>query len=222
MKVLVTAGGTEEPVDGVRTLTNLSTGETGAVIARHLAERGAEVLVLHARRASFEQVPVERETFVTFDDLEVALRRRLGDEDWDVVIHLAAVGDYSVASVEVDGTRVDPENDGKIGTGREVVIRLKPNPKLIDKLKGWSRNRELRVIGFKLTNTPDRVARNRQVRALLDRGTVDLVVNNDVRGISADRHQAVIWDHDGPVQETGSKNELARALFHHVAQGVTV
>ena len=83
MRVLVTAGGTEEHVDGVRRLTNLSTGATGAVIARHFAEQGAEVLLLHAERASLGDIPVERETFVTFCDLEAALRRRLAERDWD-------------------------------------------------------------------------------------------------------------------------------------------
>ena len=52
MRVLVTAGGTEEPIDGVRRLAKLSTGATGATIAAHFAERGAEVLLLHGERAA--------------------------------------------------------------------------------------------------------------------------------------------------------------------------
>ena len=111
MKILVTAGGTEEPVDGVRRLTNSSTGATGGALARHFAEGGAEVLLLHAERAPLSGIPVERETFVTFADLEAALRRILSEDRWDAVVHAAAVSDYSVASVEVDGRVVQRDKE---------------------------------------------------------------------------------------------------------------
>ena len=62
----MTAGGTEEPIDSVRSLTNTSTGATGAVLARTFIEKGAEVLLLHAERASIGEVPAWRETFVGY------------------------------------------------------------------------------------------------------------------------------------------------------------
>jgi len=213
MKILVTAGGTEEPVDGVRRLTNTSTGATGGVLARHFADCGAEVLLLHAERASLSAIEVERDTFVTFADLEVALRRHLGGRDWDAIVHLAAVSDYSVASVEVDGRLIAHGDRGKIGTGREVVIRLAPKPKLIDALNTWSRNPLIQVVGFKLTDEPDPAKRAASVRALLARGTTDLVVHNDLSEIEGEHHQAEIWTPDGPIARTNTKTELARALF---------
>lgn len=213
MRILVTAGGTEEPVDGVRRLTNTSTGATGGVLARTFAERGADVLLLHAERAPLDSIPVNRDTFVTFADLETRLRRHLGDSDWDAVIHLAAVSDYSVASLEVDGREVQPGDQGKIGSGHEVVIRLTPNPKLIDDLKRWSRNRVIRVIGFKLTNEPDESRRRSRVRALMDRGTVDFVVHNDLQEITSNHHPAEIWGPNGPMVSTATKDELAAALW---------
>ena len=131
MKILLTAGGTEEPVDGVRRLTNTSTGATGGVLARHFADHGAEVLLLHAERAPLADLDLERDTFVTFADLEAALRRHLGGHNWDAVVHLAAVSDYSVASLEVDGRPVaHGDRGGKIGSGREVVIRLIASSKI--------------------------------------------------------------------------------------------
>ena len=213
MKILITAGGTEEPVDGVRRLTNTSTGATGGVLARTFAEHGAEVLLLHAARAPLESVAVERDTFVTFDDLEKALRRHLGAFDWDAIVHLAAVSDYSVASIEVDGRSVPHGDQGKIGSGHGVVIRLNPNPKLIDSLKTWSRNKAIRVIGFKLTNDPDDADRAARVRALLDRSAVDFVVHNDLGEISADGHPAEIWSRQGRLVRTATKNDLAQALW---------
>jgi phosphopantothenoylcysteine synthetase/decarboxylase len=219
LRILVTAGGTEEPVDGVRRLTNLSTGATGGVLARHFAEGGAEVLLLHAERAVPSEAPSERQTFVTFADLEAALRRILSERRWDAVVHLAAVSDYSIASVEVDGRKIPVDDHGKIGSDSEVVIRLQPNPKLIDSIKQWSRDPGPLVVGFKLTNDSDPAVREAQVRRLLDRGTTDLVVHNDLREIDDDCHRATIYDHRGPLVQTETKEQLARELFRLMTNG---
>jgi len=170
LRILVTAGGTEEPVDGVRRLTNISTGATGGVLSRFFAEAGAEVLLLHAERAPLDEIPVRQETFLSFADLSAVLRGLLEERPWDAVVHLAAVSDYSIAAIEVDGRPVAPGATGKIGTGREV-------------------------------------------QALVDRGTADLVVHNDLREIDEDRHPAVIHGPTGPLVRTETKEELARALF---------
>ena len=219
MRILVTAGGTEEPLDGVRRLTNLSTGTTGGVLARHFAGRGAEVLLLHAERASLSRSPVERKTFVTFADLEAALRQTLSERRWNAVVHLAAVSDYSVASIEVDGRIIPADDHGKIGSDREVVIRLQPNPKLIDRIKKWSLDPDTLVVGFKLTNDPDPASRDAQVRRLLDRGTTNLVVHNDLHDIDGENHLATIFDRRGPLIRTETKEQLARELFRLMMNG---
>ena len=219
MRVLITAGGTEEPVDSVRRLTNTSTGRTGGVLARHFAERGAEVLLLHAARAPLDDVPVERVTFVTFSDLAAALRRLLAGRRFDAVVHLAAVSDYAVAAVEVDGCSWNSRSRGKIGSGRDLVIRLRPNPKLIDSLREWSSNPEIRVVGFKLTDEPDAAAREAQVRDLLARSAADLVVHNDVSEIDGERHRAVVWSADGPLLAVDDTERLAAALYDLLVQG---
>jgi phosphopantothenoylcysteine synthetase/decarboxylase len=211
--VLVTAGGTEEPVDGVRMLTNTSTGATGAALARHFAENGADVLLLHAARSVLETDGLRCETFVTFADLESGLRRLLEHEHWDAVIHCAAVSDYSVVSVTIDGEDVDDPSRAKIPSGRDVIIRLSPTPKLIDLLKTWSSNPDVTVVGFKLTNDPDPNARRAHVLALLGRGTTDLVVHNDLGEIDGARHRAEIWTADEPIVRTATKDELSEALW---------
>lgn len=219
MRVIVTSGGTEEAIDGVRRITNVSTGATGAVIARTFAERGAEVLLLHAKQAKSEPAELECETFVTHADLEAGLKRHLGGRAWDAVIHVAAVSDYSIAAIEIDGVPAAHGNDGKIASGHDVVIRLKSNPKLIDGLKRWSRNGSVQVVGFKLTNTPDPAVRAADVQALLARGTTDLVVHNDLNDIEATRHPAEIWSAGGPIVRTETKEELALALFDLLRRG---
>jgi phosphopantothenoylcysteine synthetase/decarboxylase len=218
MKVLITAGGTSELLDGVRRLTNTSTGATGAVLAEAFAGLGAEVLLLHAEDARIGEMAVERESFATFADLEAALRRLLGERRWDAIVHLAAVSDYRVASMEVDGETVSPDGRGKIGTGREVVIRLAPNPKLIDSLRSWSCNPEIQVVGFKLTNDTDPASRLEQVEKLRARGVADLVVHNDASEINGHQHRATIYLPDGAVIRTDTKEELAAQLHRLLAE----
>ena len=220
MKVLITAGGSEEPIDGVRRLTNLSTGATGAALARHFAARGADVLLLHAERAAVGAMPCPCETFVTVADLEAVLRRLLARSRWDAVLHLAAVSDYAVDAVEVDGVALAPGARGKIDSGHEVVLRLRPNPKLIDGFRSWSANPTVRVVGFKLTDELDQAKREAQVQTLLARGVADLVVHNDLSEIVDGRHRASIYDRTGLLQTVETKETLARALYEWVGKGV--
>lgn len=219
MKVLITAGGTEEPLDGVRRLSNTSTGATGLALARAFADKGETVFLLHAERVQSAGAPVESETFLGFDDLAAALQRLLGERHFDAIIHLAAVSDYRLDSIEVDGEPVAPGAQGKIGSGHELLLRLVPNPKLIDRLRGWSRNPRLTVVGFKLTDHPEPAVRERKVRALLERETADLVVHNDIREIDDERHLAAIHSRRGVLATPRNKNELAAALHGLLARG---
>ncbi|HET7535081.1 MAG TPA: bifunctional phosphopantothenoylcysteine decarboxylase/phosphopantothenate--cysteine ligase CoaBC, partial [Candidatus Didemnitutus sp.] len=93
LRVLVTAGGTAEPIDGVRVLTNTSTGGTGADIATHLERRGHEVVLLRARNAARPAAPCREEQFESYAELDAALMHLLGTERFDAVIHAAAVSD---------------------------------------------------------------------------------------------------------------------------------
>jgi phosphopantothenoylcysteine decarboxylase/phosphopantothenate--cysteine ligase len=212
VKVLITAGGTAEPIDGVRRITNGSTGTTGGVIAREFSARGHHVALVHAADAPLTGTNVDREVFVTFADLENVLKRRLADERFDAVIHLAAVSDYSVASVEIDGRRLENHRGGKIESGREITIRLSPNPKLLDRLRSWSMNDSIQIVAFKLTCEPDPGARAQQVERLIDRSACDLIVQNDLSEITDHRHPAEIWTAKGPIVRTSTKPELAETL----------
>ncbi len=219
MKVLITAGGTEEPIDGVRRLTNTSSGATGGVLGRHFVGQGAEVLLLHAERSPLKDVGCRRETFVTFSDLEGALHRHLSGESWDAIVHLAAVGDYAVGSITVDGVAISVDGRGKIGSGREVILRLKANPKIIDQLRGWSLNPNITLVGFKLTDHADSDHQEKAVNALMVRARPDLVIHNDLSEIGPNRHEARFIDHAGLVARTRTKDEMARTLWKLITIG---
>ena len=138
-------------------------------------------------------LPVTTAAYRTFDELADLLERYLGGEHFDAVIHLAAVSDYRLEAIEVDGKPLAPGSRGKIGSGHDLVLRLAPNPKLIDSLRTWSQNPDLRVVGFKLTDSGDLAEREAAVKTLLDRRVAQYVVLNDIGEISDGRHPAVIY-----------------------------
>lgn len=219
MNILITAGGTEEPLDGVRCLSNRSTGSTGRAIAAHFALRSAQVTLLHAERVPVGDLPLTTASYRTFDELAALLQQLLAGEHFDAVIHLAAVGDYHLETIELNGKTLAPGSRGKIGSGHDLVLHLAPNPKLIDSLRTWSQNPALQVVGFKLTDSDDLAEREAAAKSLLGRGVADFVVLNDIGEIRDGRHPAVIHAETGVVAKTSDKNELGAALYALLAPG---
>ncbi len=219
MKVLFTSGGTEEPIDGVRRISNTSTGRTGAILASYFAEKGANVTLIRSERAqapeknNSDTPPVSELTYISYSNLSDLLHSELAREHWDAVVHLAAVSDYTVDKVSVDGKPFPPGGPGKIGTGKDVILHLKPTAKILDSLREWSCNPTIKVVGFKLTDNADKNEAEVQVRAQFDRGIVDFVVHNELRSINAERHPASFWSHEGLLKETYTKNDMAGELF---------
>lgn len=149
MRWLVTAGGTQVPIDRVRAIGNAFTGRTGAAIAAEARRRGHHVTLLtshpHTVDTSFPKGDVR--PYVTFDDLQ----RLMADSvrEFDCVVHSAAVSDYRPAGVfaSAPGTAFDPESNrwngerptlvdraaGKVKSDEsELWLRLVKTPKLID------------------------------------------------------------------------------------------
>ena len=126
--------------------------------------------------------------FRSFDDLASQLQSLLATNDYDVVIHAAAVSDFSVASVQDEEAGLQKSTSGKLSSDSELLLRLKPNPKLLDRIRTWSGNPEVRVIGFKLTDTEDLQQRVSAVKKQFDHSKVDAVVHNDLTDISDKKH----------------------------------
>ncbi|MBX3745527.1 MAG: DNA/pantothenate metabolism flavoprotein domain protein [Verrucomicrobiae bacterium] len=151
MNVLVTGGPAWEPIDGMRRLTNASTGALGARLAGALAAAGHRVTFLRGELASavVPVVPVgmlETLPFGTNDDLS----RRL--EEWPdrgaigAVFHAAALCDFRVAAARLaDGTDCAA---AKIPTrsGR-VILELEPATKVLARLRAWFPG--ARLVGWK-------------------------------------------------------------------------
>jgi phosphopantothenoylcysteine decarboxylase / phosphopantothenate---cysteine ligase len=213
LRVLVTSGGTAEPIDGVRVLTNSSTGRTGAEIAGRMAQAGHQVVLLRSPHSERAPMGCSEETYSTFSDLDAALGRILSSSSFDAVVHAAAVSDFGVAEVRVAGT-VRAVTSGKLDSDAAPVIHLRPNPKLVDGIRSRSLNPSVRVIAFKLTRGADRAEAHRAVDALMAHSGADLVVQNDLAEREGpDAFPSTIHFSDGrPPERCASRPELASAL----------
>jgi phosphopantothenoylcysteine decarboxylase/phosphopantothenate--cysteine ligase len=214
LRVLVTSGGTAEPIDGVRVLTNTSTGRTGAGIASHLARSGHEVVLLRARSATKAETGVREELFSSFAELESTLQRLLGAENFDAIIHSAAVSDFGVESVVTTGGTHLP-GAAKLESGSDpVTLRLRVLPKLVDSLKTHSRNPLLKVVAFKLTSGANPAEAAAAVQSLLQRTGADIVVHNDIsQRATGEEFPASIHKWGGTaVRHCATRTELAQVL----------
>jgi phosphopantothenoylcysteine decarboxylase / phosphopantothenate---cysteine ligase len=212
-KILVTLGGTKEIIDGVRSIANASTGQTGNTIAEYLSDVGHSVTAVCAKGVAVPKSADKIETFVTYSDLDSALSRELSASAYDAVIHLAAVSDYSVESVEVNGKQQAPSSDLKIASGSDLKLNLKSNPKIIDRLMAYSVNKKIQIIGFKLTANADSTQAAENIESLIRSSNSNFVVHNDISEISNVSHRALIVDRNGKlVTRVESKKELAEKL----------
>ncbi|HQH26143.1 MAG TPA: phosphopantothenoylcysteine decarboxylase [Oligoflexia bacterium] len=214
--VMITAGGTREYLDGVRFLGNVSSGETGVAIAEYLAAHGCKITCLCAADIRKPAPQVRMRCFHSFSDLHHILLEELRHQNFTAVIHAAAVSDFSIDYLTVDGERREPGCSGKLSSAAPPVIHLKSNPKLISQIKSFAGRTEPLVIGFKLTNTPDNSERAHAVQHLFAQGGIDFVVQNDLAEIDrlTGLHYCKIYDKTGlPVAESQTKEELARALL---------
>ena len=180
LKVLITSGGTKENIDGVRYLSNLSTGKTGAAIAEYFSRNFHETTFVHAENSVIPRSANTLIPYFSFDNLNKRLKSLLSRESFDAVIHLAAVGDYSVESIEVNGKQNKLPLTKKLDSSvSKINIELKRNVKIINRLKEYSKNKAIMLVGFKLTNTPNENERVAAVAKLFKDADCDAVVLND-------------------------------------------
>ena len=221
---LVTAGGTREPIDGVRFITNFSSGTTGASLADAFAAAGWEVTLVRARDAMRPtSAAVAQVSYSSVADLDDACRRELAQRSYDVVVHAAAVSDFVVGAIVVDGVRHDAPLAGKLDSAHGLSVELVPSPKILPRLRGYSRNDAVVVVGFKLTNGATTDEATTAVRRQFETAGVDAVVHNDLTEMdhAHDRHVATLWIAGEPAARAASNAELAALLVGLVGERVS-
>ncbi len=218
IRVLVSAGGTREPIDPVRYIGNRSSGRQGIALAAAAAARGADVVLVTANveqgvleDAIHPSVRIER--IGTATEMQGVVENEVTNAD--IVIMAAAVSDYRVANVA----------DGKLrkeDSGRDALsIALTENPDILAGLVQSFRRPGLTIVGFAaetVENEEELIERGKRKRA---RKGVDLLAVNAVgwnEGFEAGDNSLIFIDSSdtitGAVQ--GSKREVADALLTEV------
>lgn len=206
-KILITAGGTSESIDGVRNITNFSTGETGRILAEHL-RNSFNIYYVKSESAATPAGIQNIFTFKSSDQLERTVKQLISHYHFDSVVQAAAISDFQVESV--NGNK--PDEEIKVDSSEGINLKLARRSKIIDQLKGVSRNHNIKIVGFKLTNTKDKNMEREQILKLSMNPNIDFVVHNEIgtsRGLS---HKAEIYKKDKVISKTESKDQLAKYL----------
>ena len=203
LRVLVTAGGTREPMDSVRFVGNRSSGKMGLAIAREALRLGAEVTVVAANVGDREPGVVWRPV-ETVEELRAEVLARAGESD--ALVMAAAVSDFTPASPVREKIR---RGEGKL------VLELEPTADVLGAVRGGCP--DLFVVGFAATHgdpVPD-------AREKLVKKGADLIVGNDISregiGFGADENEVHIVGR-GEAGERfvprATKREVAREILN--------
>jgi phosphopantothenoylcysteine decarboxylase/phosphopantothenate--cysteine ligase len=164
LRVLVTAGGTREPVDPVRFIGNRSSGRMGFALAAAAARRGAEVTLIAANVSLPEPAGVRRIDVETAAELAAAAQAEFGA--CHVLVMAAAPADFRAAEVA----------PGKLAREGALELRLEPTEDILAGLAA-GRSEAQTVVGFAAEHGEGGLER---ARAKLERKGADLIVLNDV------------------------------------------
>ncbi|HIH04727.1 TPA: bifunctional phosphopantothenoylcysteine decarboxylase/phosphopantothenate--cysteine ligase CoaBC [Candidatus Woesearchaeota archaeon] len=182
-RVIVTAGATSEPIDPVRVITNRSSGRMGVMLAEQAFLRGAEVVLIRGQNAVECRYPLDEVTVATVKDLHDALVREM--KDADIVIHAAAVSDFTANSA-----------GKKIKSGQPLNLELLPTTKILENVRKW--DGKVFLVGFKAEYDVSEKELARRAFGLLKDAHADLMVANDVgkegRGFDVDTNEVLILD----------------------------
>ena len=213
MKILVTSGATREPIDGVRFISNLSSGKTGAVVSDVLIDKGHKVSYVHGVSAAIPLKNHEAHEFKDFVSLDLILKKLLGESHFDAIVHLAAVSDFSLSEIEIGQNKIKPGLEFKLDSKKEKMsLHLKRNFKIIERLKGYSLNSQIVVIGFKLTNSLDEKKRSGDIHKLSLNKAIDYVVHNDLSQIKGEEHLARIFKKGQILLSSETKKDLGQNI----------
>jgi phosphopantothenoylcysteine decarboxylase/phosphopantothenate--cysteine ligase len=204
-RVLVSAGGTREPLDSVRFVGNRSSGKMGVAVAREARKRGAEVTLVASNLAV---QPPDGVNVVQAPAAADLAREVLARDDADVVVMAAAVADYRPAERAV----------GKRPKGSETwTVALEPTEDVLAELGARRRNGQI-LVGFAADEGDEGLAR---ARTKLTDKRGNLFVYNDVSrsdiGFDSDSNELVLLTAAGErLVSRRSKEECAVAILDEI------
>ncbi len=207
LRVLVTAGGTREPLDPVRFIGNRSSGRMGLALAAAAARRGAQVTLIAANVELPEPAGVRRIDVIAGAELEAAVGEEFGAAQ--LLLMAAAPADFRPAAVA----------EGKIRrAGEGLDLRLEPTADILAALAA-RRTRDQTIVGFAAEHGQGGAARAREKLA---RKGADMIVLNDVSdpeiGFESARNAVTLVEAEAEVElAIDTKEAIAEAILDRVA-----
>ena len=206
-RVLITAGGTREPIDAVRFIGNRSSGKMGFALARAAFDRGATVDLIEAN-VDMPAAPGVRQTQApTAGEMHAEVMQRLPETD--ILIMAAAVADYRVAW---------GPSGGKISKGAgELAIGLEPTTDILCDVSAHHRGQFL--VGFAAEYGLEGLVR---ARDKMERKQLDMIVFNDISrsdiGFDSDFNEVYVLTQDSEVKlERAPKETIAELILDQIA-----
>lgn len=202
MRAIVTSGGTSEPIDPVRVISNRSSGKMGLALADELSAMGAEVTLITTRPPAsrlYSVVPVE-----TAFDMREAVNERFAQAD--LVVMAAAVSDYSMAQPALDKIKREGAPD--------LTLNLVSNPDILAELGQRKQPGQL-LIGFAAESSD--LIRNASEK--MRRKNLDAIVANDISradiGFEADENEVTLLfpELNPQILARARKDTIARTLL---------
>jgi len=204
MKVLITAGPTQEPIDDVRYITNASSGKMGAALALEAMKRGYDVTLVHGP-VVITLPECKKVSVRTTKEMVDAVMNEL-KKDYDVAISTAAISDFAPEKV-----------CGKIKSGKCIELRLEPTPKLIEQVR--DAYPDVFLVAFKAEYGLRKDELKSIAKDFLKKKNLDMVVANDVEKnqFGSDDNEIFIAC-ENAVKEFGkkSKTELAKNIWDEI------
>jgi phosphopantothenoylcysteine decarboxylase/phosphopantothenate--cysteine ligase len=200
-RIIITGGATSEMIDPIRIITNRASGKTGIELAREAFRRGADVTLVHRGCMGIQGIcefSVESASDMTGTVLE-----ELG-KGYDLLISAAAISDFTVK----------PSRE-KIKSGKEVMLKLKPAPKLIKEAR--RKYPDLKIIGFKAETGISGDELVKCARESMEASSLCMVVANDVSsgGMGTEDNEVFLID-SGIKRVSGTKREIAAEIMDKV------
>jgi phosphopantothenate-cysteine ligase len=230
MNVLISAGGTRERIDSVRSIANTATGRLGSLVAAAFDKAPETERIFYVCGQNAVRPESDRAELTVVEDtagLEKAVREILAHNRVDAVVHSMAVSDYRVRSVTtpariaglaaqvpvIEAIDRAPSLglDSKISSGEDrLVIVLEPTPKIIALFQTLAP--QALLVGFKLLDQVSRETLFDAAFRLLEKNRCAFVVANDARDIHDDIHIACMIDRNRRIQRFGNKREIAEGI----------